>query len=166
VYAVWTQAPLHSSNTNIMVQHSRNNGNTWTKAVRLNDDHTPNSQFFPAITVDQATGDVAASWYDCRNDLGTGGPGDTDGMPNNDTQTWATYSTNGGATFTPNFRVSKGTSSAKDAGGFFGYGDYTQAAFQSHLFYPAWSDNSDSTGTNPDGKLHQMDLYTALVPTP
>jgi hypothetical protein len=66
-------------------------------------------------------------------------------------------------TFTPNFRVSQGTSSAKDAGGFSNYGDYTQAAFQSHLFYLAWSDNSDSTSTNPDGKLHQMDLYTALI---
>jgi hypothetical protein len=64
VYAVWTQAPLHSSNTNIMFQYSRDNGNTWTKPVRLNDDHTANSQFFPAIAVDQATGDMAASWYD------------------------------------------------------------------------------------------------------
>jgi hypothetical protein len=164
VYATWTQAPLHSSNTNIMIQHSRDNGNTWTKPVKLNDDHTANSQFFPAIAVDQATGDVAASWYDCRNDRGQGGPGDPDGIPNNDTQTWATYSTNGGATFTPDFRVSKGTSSAKEAGSFFG--DYTQVAFQSHLFYPAWTDNSDSTGTNPDGKLHQTDLYTARVPIP
>ena len=166
VYAVWTQAPLHSSNTNIMFQYSRDNGNTWSTPVRLNDDHTANSQFFPATAVDQATGDVAASWYDCRNDRGQGGPGDPDRIPNNDTQTWATYSTTGGVTFTPNFRVSKGTSSAKDAGGFFGYGDYTQAAFQSHLFYPAWTDNSNSTGTNPDGKLHQMDLYTAVVPIP
>jgi hypothetical protein len=164
VYAVWTQAPLHSSNTNIMFQYSRDNGNTWTKPVRLNDDHTANSQFFPAIAVDQATGDVAASWYDCRNDRGQGGPGDPDRIPNNDTQTWATYSANGGATFTPDFRVSQGTTSAKDAGSFFG--DYTQAAFQSHLFYPAWTDNSDSTGTNPDGRLHQMDLYTARVPIP
>lgn len=41
-----------------------------------------------------------------------------------------------------------------------------RAAFQSHLFYPAWSDNSDSTGTNPDGKLHQLDLYSASVCLP
>lgn len=166
LYAVWTQAPLHSSNTNIMFQHSNNGGKTWSTAVRLNDDHTVTSQFFPAIAVDQATGDVAASWYDCRNDRGQGGPGDPDGIPNNDTQTWATYSTTGGARFAPDFRVSKGTSSAKDTGGFFGYGDYTQAAFQTHLFYPAWTDNSNSTGTNPDGTLHQMDLYTALVVIP
>ena len=48
----------------------------------------------------------------------------------------------------------------------FDYGDYTQVAVQSHLFYPAWSDNSDSTGTNPDGRLHQVDLYAALVHIP
>ena len=48
----------------------------------------------------------------------------------------------------------------------FDYGDYTQVAFASRLFYPAWSDNSDSTGTNPDGRLHQLDLYTAVVPIP
>ena len=42
-------------------------------------------------------------------------------------------------------------------------GDYTHAAFQSHAFYPAWSDNSNSTGDNPDGTLHQLDLYTAKV---
>lgn len=59
VYAAWTQAPLHSSNTNIMFQYSGDNGNTWTTAIKLNDDHTANSQFFPAIAVDQATGDVA-----------------------------------------------------------------------------------------------------------
>jgi len=76
------------------------------------------------------------------------------------------FSANGGVTFTPNFRVSKGISSAKNTGGFFDYGDYTQVAFHSHLLYPAWSDNSDSTGTNPDGKLRQLDLYTALVPIP
>ena len=41
--------------------------------------------------------------------------------------------------------------------------DYTHAAFQSHAYYPAWSDNSNSTGDNPDGKLHQFDLFTAKV---
>jgi hypothetical protein len=52
---------------------------------------------------------------------------------------------------------------AMDTHSFFDYGDNTQVAFQSHLFYPAWS---DSTGTNPDGKLHQVDLYTARMRIP
>ena len=165
VYAAWTQeTPQDSNNLNVMFQHSDNSGRTWTKAAPLNDSQTVNSQFFPAIAVDQATGDVAAGWYDCRNAQGHGGHGCA--RPDTYTQFWASYSTDGGARFAPGFRVSQGTSNAKDTHSFFDYGDYTQVAFQSHLFYPAWSDNSDSTGINPDGKLHQLDLYTALVPIP
>ena len=167
VYAIWTQeSPNESDNTDIMLQYSDDNGTTWTPPVRLNDDHTANSQFMPAIAVDQSTGDVAVSWYDCRSDLGTGGPGDTDGIPNDDAQIWATDSTDGGVTFAPNFRVSAGTFSAPDAQSSFDYGDYTHAAFQSHRFYPAWSDNSNSSGQNPDGALHQLDLFIAKVAIP
>ena len=147
----------------IMLQYSDDHGATWTSAVKLNDDQTSNSQFNPAITIDQTTGYVAVSWYDARNDLGTGGPGDTDGVPNDDVQIWATYSKDGGTTFAPNFQVSQGTSNAIDTGSFFDYGDYSHAAFQSGAFYPAWSDNSNSTRDNPDGTLHQLDLYTAKV---
>jgi hypothetical protein len=163
VYVIWTQeSPNESDNTDLMFQYSDDGGATWTAPDRLND-HTANSQFMPAIALDQATGDVAVSWYDCRNDLGTGGAGDTDGVPNDDAQIWATYSTDGGAAFVPNFQVSAGTFNAPDAQSFFDYGDYTHAAFQSNRFYPAWSDNSDSTGENPDGTLHQLDLFTAKV---
>ncbi|HEV8419870.1 MAG TPA: hypothetical protein VGR13_00800, partial [Actinomycetota bacterium] len=94
------------------------------------------------------------------------GPGDTNGVPNDDVQLWATYTTDGGATFVPNFQVSEGTSNATAAESFFDYGDYRHAAFHSHLFYPSWSDNSNSTGDNPDGTLHQLDLYTAQVTIP
>src|SRR6266496_4045152 len=167
VYVIWTQeSPNESDNTDIMFQYSGDNGATWTAPARLNDDHTATSQFMPAIAVDQTTGDLAISWYDSRNDLGSGGPGDTDGIPNDDAQIWATYSTNGGVTFAPNFQVSAGTFSAPDAQSFFDYGDYTHAAFQSNLLYPAWSDNSNSTAENPDGTLHQLDLFTAKVAIP
>jgi hypothetical protein len=165
LYAAWTQAaPQNRDNLNVMFAYSGNGGRTWTRATELNDPQTANSQFFQSIAVDQATGDVAASWYDCRNAQGQGGHGCR--RPDSYAQLWATYSTDGGATFAPDFRVSQGTSNAKDSHGFFDYGDYNQVAFQSHRFYPAWSDNSDSTGTNPDGKLHQVDLYTALVHIP
>ncbi len=164
VYAVWTQEVKNESNNmDIELQYSDDGGATWTPAVRLNDDNTVNSQVNPAIALDQSSGDVAVSWYDARKDLGQGGPGDTDGIPNDDVQIWATFSTDGGVTFAPNFRVSKGTSNAADANSSFDFGDYTHAAFQSGLFYPAWSDNSNSTGTNPDGTLHQLDLFTVRV---
>jgi hypothetical protein len=167
VYLVWTQeTPNQSDNDDIMLQHSDDNGTTWSPAVKLNDDHTANSQYDPAIALDESSGDVAVSWYDTRNDLGTGGSGDTDGIPNDDFQIWATDSTNGGATFAPNFRVSRGTSNAIDANSFFDVGDYTHAAFVAGSFWPAWSDNSNSTGDNPNGTLHQFDLYTAKVSIP
>ncbi|HET7806938.1 MAG TPA: sialidase family protein [Gaiellaceae bacterium] len=167
VYLIWTQeTPNESDNTNIMLQRSDDDGATWSAAVKLNDDNTPNSQYNPAIALDQSSGDVAVSWYDTRNDLGSGGSGDTDGIPNDDFQIWATDSTNGGASWASNFRVSQGTSNATDANTFFDVGDYTHAAFVGGSFWPAWSDNSNSTGNNPDGTLHQFDLYTARIPIP
>jgi hypothetical protein len=167
VYLVWTQeTPNESDNTNILLQHSDDNGATWSPAVELNDDGTTNSQYDPAIAVDQTTGNVAVSWYDTRNDLGTGSSGDTDGIPNDDFQIWATDSTNGGTSWAANFRVSQGTSNAIDANSGFDVGDYTHAAFVAGTFWPAWSDNSNSTGDNPDGTLHQFDLYSAKVRIP
>ena len=167
VYLVWTQEGRNESDdTDIMLQHSDDNGATWSPAVKLNDDATTNSQYDPAIALDQSTGNVAVSWYDTRNDLGTGGSGDTDGVPNDDFQIWASYSTDGGVTFAANFQVSAGTSNAIDADSFFDVGDYTHAAFVSGTFWPAWSDNSNSTGDNPDGALHRLDLYTAKVSIP
>ena len=166
-YLVWTQeTPGETDDTDIMLQHSDDNGATWSPAVRVNDDHTANSQYNPSIALDEATGTLALSWYDTRNDLGTGGSGDTNGVPNDDFQIWATDSTNGGTSFAPNFQVSRGTSNAVDAKSFFDVGDYTHAAFAGGTFWPAWSDNSNSTGNNPDGTLHQFDLYTAKVPIP
>jgi hypothetical protein len=167
VYLVWVQNPPNQSdNTDIELQHSDDRGATWSAPVKLNDDRTANSQYDPAIALDQTTGNVAVSWYDTRNDLGTGGSGDTDGIPNDDFQIWATYSTNGGTSFAPNFRVSRGTSSAVAANDFFDVGDYTHAAFVAGTFWPVWSDNSNSTGDNPDGTLHQFDLYTARIAIP
>jgi hypothetical protein len=165
LYAVWTQAAAHNhDDLNVMFSYSGNNGSTWTKAVPLSDSQTVNSQFFQSIALDPATGDIAVGWYDCRTAHGQGGHGCA--RPDTYTQFWATYSTHGGTSFAPDFPVSRGTSNAKDSHSFFDYGDYTQVAFQSHLFYPAWSDNSDSTGTNPNGTLHQVDLYTARVHIP
>jgi hypothetical protein len=105
-------------------------------------------------------------WYDARNDLGSGGAGDTNGIPNDDAQFWGAFSTNGGLSFTPNLQISAGTSNSHDSGNGIDYGDYSGLAFFGGVAHPAWSDNSDSTGTNPDGALHQLDIYTASVAAP
>jgi hypothetical protein len=167
VYLVYTaEHPNESDNTDTFVRHSDDNGATWSAPVRVNDDTTVNSQFLPKISLDPTTGNIAVVWYDSRNDLGTGGPADTNGIPNDDAQFWGAFSTNGGTTFTRNIQISAGTSNSHDSGNGIDYGDYTGLSFYGGIAHPAWSDNSNSTGNNPDGALHQLDIYTAAVPAP
>jgi hypothetical protein len=167
VYLVYTlEHPNESDNTDIYVRYSDNNGITWSGPTQVNDDHTKNSQFLPKISLDPTTGNLAVVWYDSRNDLGTGGPDDTDGVPNDDAQFWGAFSTNGGLTFTPNIQISAGTSNSHVSGNHIDYGDYTGLSFFGGIAHPAWADNSNSTGNNPDGTLHQLDIYTASVKAP
>ena len=158
--------PNESDDTDIYVRHSDDGGATWSDGVRVNDDRTTNSQILPKISLDPTTGDLAVAWYDSRNDLGTGGPGDTDGIAGDDAQFWGAFSTDGGTSFGPNIQISAGTSNSRDSGNGIDYGDYSGLSFFGGIAHPAWSDNSNSTGTNPDGALHQLDIYTAAVPRP
>jgi hypothetical protein len=96
--------------------------------------------------------------------LGDHGPGDTDGIPNDDAELWGTFSVNGGASFSANVRISAGVSNATDSGNGIDYGDYIGLCFFGGIAHPAWADNSNSTENNPDGTLHQLDIYTAAVP--
>ncbi|MEP6895414.1 MAG: sialidase family protein [Chloroflexota bacterium] len=164
VYSI--ERPNESDDTDVYVRYSDNNGATWSNGVRVNDDATTNSQFMPKISLDQTTGNLAVVWYDARNDLGTGGFGDTNGLPNNDAQFWGAFSTNGGASFTANIQISAGTSNSHAAQNGIDYGDYDGLSFYGGVAHPAWSDNSNSTGDNPDGALFKLDIYTAAVRIP
>ncbi len=167
VYLVYTlEVKNESDNTDIFVRYSDDNGATWSQGVWVNDDTTVNSQFLPKIALDQTTGNLAVVWYDARNDLGKGGPGDTNGKPNDDAQFWGAFSTDGGLTFTPNMQISAGTSNSHDSHNGIDYGDYSGLAFYGGIAHPAWSDNSNSTGNNPNGPLFKLDIYTAGVSVP
>jgi len=166
-YLVYTlEQKNESDNTDIYVRYSNDGGATWSAGVRVNDDATKNSQFLPKIALDPTTGNLAVVWHDARLDLGRGGPGDTNGLPNDDAQFWGAFSTDGGATFTTNIQISAGTSNSHDSGNGIDYGDYTGLSFYGGIAHPAWADNSNSTGNNPDGALHQLDIYTASVRLP
>lgn len=168
VYLVYTfNFTNQDNNTDIEESFSDDNGATWSAPVRVNDDTTKNSQFNPGVAVDQTSGNLAVTWYDCRNDLGLGGPGDTNnGSPNDDAQFWGTFSIDGGLTFTKNIQISAGASNSHVSGNGIDFGDYTNVAFEAGIAHATWSDNSNSTGNNPDGTLHQLDIYTASVPLP
>jgi len=166
VYLVYTlEQKNESDNTDIFVRYSDDAGATWSAPVRVNYDSTVNSQFLPKISLDPTTGHIAVVWYDARNDVGSGGAGDTDGVPNDDAQFWGAFS-NDGQTFTSNIQISAGTSNSHDAHNGIDYGDYSGLSFYGGVAHPAWADNSNSTGNNPDGTLHQLDVYTAAVSAP
>jgi hypothetical protein len=166
VYLVYThEIRNEKDDTDIEVRHSDDGGATWSAPVRVNDDATTNSQFLPKISLDPTTGKIAVVWYDSRADLGTGGAGDTDGVPDDDAQFWGAFSSDG-ETFSPNIQISAGTSNSQDAHNGIDYGDYTGLSYFGGVAHPAWADNSNSTGNNPDGALHQLDVYTASVGVP
>jgi len=95
LYMAYTDAPAAASaNTNVFLVSSTNNGASWTAPLLVND--IPNdptsfvsSQFLPRIAVDQFTGNLAVTYYDCRNDLGS--TGSVTAGANNDAQLYASF---------------------------------------------------------------------------
>lgn len=167
LYLMYTsEEPQESDDLDIRFRYSDDMGGTWTAPVRVNDDATTRSQFLPKMAIDQTTGSVAITWYDCRNDAGLGGPGDTNGRPNDDAVLYGTVTRTGGQSFIRNFRIGAGVSNAAQAQSGVDYGDYEGLAFHAGTFYPLWADNSNSTHDNPDGRLNEFDLYTAAVVVP
>jgi hypothetical protein len=163
LYMVYTnESPDESNDTDVLLRTSPDNGATWSAASRVNDDATTRSQFLPHMAIDQTTGVVAFTWYDARNDSGSGA-GSTNATANDDAQFWGTISSDGGATFLANFQISAGTSNDNAAASGVDYGDYSWSGFTNGVLYPVWSDNSNSTGDNPNGALSRFDIYAAKV---
>ncbi len=149
LYLVYTnESPDESNNTDIWLRHSDNDGATWSSAVKVNDDATTRAQFFPVVTVDPTTGNVFVSFLDCRNDPG-----------NTHTEYWGAVSTDGGATFAANAKLSQGQSSAEQQGDHGNeYGDYSGNDYYGGHAYAIWPDDSNSTGDNPNG-TNEFDMY-------
>ncbi|HEV3339990.1 MAG TPA: SBBP repeat-containing protein, partial [Pirellulales bacterium] len=160
VYLSYTGLPLatNPNDTDVELLASDDSGQHWNlygnnadgtpKAVLVNDDSIPASQFFPSIAIDQKTGDVALAWYDTRND-------------SNDkkTQFFTAVSADGGSHFSINVPVVvPGAGGTSDATGFAAgsngfanqYGDYSAIAFYQSFLYPAWADNSSALPGNPN----------------
>ena len=155
LYLLYNDAPSTSSNDlDVYLRDSDNNGSTWSNRIRVNHDATTTSQFLPRMAIDETTGYLAFSWYDCRDDTAN----------NTLAEYWATASFDGGATFLPDIKLSAGQSTAVGGNGN-DYGDYSDIDFVAGKFIAAWSDDSNSTGDNPDypGNTTGMEAYIAKV---
>jgi hypothetical protein len=91
IYVVWTNVGVPGVNTGdaeIYLIRSTDGGATWSTPVRVNNDATTNSQWFPWISCDRVTGDLHVVFYDRLAD----DPG------NSLTTAYVAHSTDGGAT--------------------------------------------------------------------
>jgi hypothetical protein len=152
LYLVYTDAPTTTSNDlNIFTRYSDNDGATWSSALRVNTDPGTNSQFFPKLALDPTSGNIGVVWYDCRNSAA-----------NNRVELWGTVSVDGGVSFLPEVKISAGSTSGVGLGSGNELGDYIGLDFYNNVLYPAWADDSNSTGNNPDGTAN-LDYYGAAV---
>lgn len=154
VYVVWMDARLGSND--VFLARSDDRGSTWTAPQRVNDDSPASGadQFLPWVNVDDA-GAVHVTFLDRRND------------PAN--LRYAMYlatSTDGGASFGPNVKVSDGDYPPSSL---YFVGDYNQTALGGGRLHPIWVDarngdldvftrSLDLADYDDDGVLNDGDL--------
>jgi hypothetical protein len=150
-YLVYTDAPsVASSDTNVFVRVSDDNGATWSQPIRVNDDTGTNSQGFSGLAVDPVTGNLAVGWLDARNSTA-----------NNSVEYFVSASTDGGLTFLPNVQVTPGLSNANLVTDPNEFGDFYTFSFFNNVIWTIWPSNSASLPGNPD--LPNLDIGVAPV---
>jgi hypothetical protein len=138
IYIVWTNVGVPGVNTGdaeIYLIRSADQGATWSTPVRVNNDATTNSQWFPWVSSDSLTGEPTVIFYDRRDD-----PADTL------TTTYVAHSADGGSTWT-NLRVGDVQFTPTPIPGNIapGYmGDYLGIACRECQVFPIWSDDRTS----------------------
>ncbi len=152
MYAVWnandpgTGAGSYNEPFHVYFSVSTNGGSSWSTAKRIDDLSVSNThQFHPSISV-SPSGTVIATWYDGRDDT-----------LNTKVHYYTAFSTDRGATWTGNVRVSTRSSDMSESvQGRFGIGDYDKALSTGHYAIPIWSDGRSNSG--------DMNVYAAFVP--
>lgn len=135
----------------IFASSSSDGGSTWTPRHRVTDDDLSKdlaNKYVPGISA-APNGRVDVAWYDTRNDNGS-----------LLTDTYYSYSTDGGRTWAPNIRVSDRPSN-RHYGQFANYSDVrgpVGIASDDHVAYVAWDDTR-----NANSRLDVQDVYFAAV---
>jgi hypothetical protein len=130
LYCSWMDRNVQG-NTDIFLATSTNQGATWSAPLTVNDDSNGSYQFNQWLAVDPVTGAVDLSWNDSRNDT-----------TNASTDIFFAQSTNGGASVSPNVRITSAPTNETVAGADLGnqYGDYEGIAAFGGSIHPIWTD--------------------------
>jgi len=178
LYAAWTDQAdqtkffIDGAETDIFFAFSDDHGFTWSQPVRVADDTVHADQFYQWLAVDPTDGSVNISWYDTRND-----------PARRKTDIFFTRSTDGGATFISNGRVTSASTDEScpvcedlvaqtgftsstirfcrqncDAEIFNQYGDYTGLASFGGVSHPIWTDRRSGQRLNEE-------IFTAAIVT-
>lgn len=148
VYMTYSANSPGPDNADVYLVRSTNGGVNWNtfSPTKLNDDVGAfNDQWMSDLAVDEL-GRVWVYWYDSRNDPG-----------NLWTEVYGSVSTDGGATFSPNFKISNQpfnpNTVKQNQGNHYYIGDY-QAIAGWKTVLPFWM----------DGRQNNMHDYTATLP--
>ncbi|MEO8513967.1 MAG: T9SS type A sorting domain-containing protein [Ignavibacteria bacterium] len=149
VYVVYAGNPAGPDNADIFLVRSTDFGTTWTSPLRVNDDATTTDQWMPSVSVDSRTGKVFICWYDSRVDV----------AGNLQTRLYASYSTDGGTSFTTNNNVSDvsfnpNNMAVGQPGGENYIGDYLGNSAIYNTSYNVWM----------DGRNNNLGSYVAYYP--
>jgi hypothetical protein len=158
LYCSWMDETA-TNGTDIFVSRSTDRGASWSAPLRVNDDPTGvvKDQFNQWLAVDPVTGAVDLSWIDPRND-----PADTK------TDIYFSDSTNAGASFAPNTKVTTAMSDESSANTFADagnqYGDYEGIAAYGGTARPIWTDSRRAATIDPaTGQPLMEEVFSAAV---
>ncbi len=151
--------------TDILASFSDDQGSTWSQPVTTGDrTATLVDRFNHWLSIDPTNGVVNVAFYDTRNDA-SGSRFKTD--------TYLSRSTDGGATFGLNVRVSSASSNEHDCNGVFPcgsinygnqQGDYEGLVAFGGVAYPIWTDSRRNTDTSTGCSRGLMEeVFTASV---
>ena len=137
IYVNWSDQRNGEDDTDIWISKSTDGGNTWSDALRVNNDPPGKQQFFTWMTIDQTNGEIIIVFYDRRNYI------------NKNTDVYIARSTNGGESF-ENIKISE--SPFLPSSSVF-FGDYTNITAHNGIIRPIWA-RADGTA---------MSIWTAII---
>lgn len=138
IYVNWADQGIDTTNTDIWLIYSDDNGVNWSEKIKVNQDSSEKHQFFTWMDIDQSNGNIYFVYYDRR------------AHEDASTDVYLAYSKDGGSSIREK-KISKHPFTPQSA---IFFGDYLNIAAQNDVVRPIWP-RMDEKG--------KITLWTALI---